>query len=429
MKIVIIGGGLTGLAAAYNLLPGNDVVVLEKDNFLGGMASSYSVDWDGSTYKISKTYHHILDGDNTTIEYIKKFGLENKFHLKKVKQGFIYQNKILGFSTPIEILRFPMSLVNKIKLAKFMLFDLKHTNFDKLEGVNAKQWIIKKAGETNFNVFFDRLLRNKFHDSPENITASWFGTRMVKESSSFLKKFGWIEGGIGQIVDGFKSGIEKGNGKIMMNSEVISIDQKEKKIVYNENGTRGEMNFDILISTTSPEEFLNSVDSIPPEIKEQMEKIKYLSSVCFTFGLKKKVSDYYWINVLDNGLPFSVVFNDTALYDDVSPKGKSVIFVNTYLMRDEKLWAMTDDEIRKEFIESVKKILPEFEEQIEWSKLFKVKNAEAIYNVGFKNPAVNYNDIYFAGIYRIYPKIRNMASAMEEGINVANEIKKRYPNV
>lgn len=425
MNIVVIGGGLTGLTAAYSLSSEHSVTVIEKEDYLGGMASSYKVNWDSNDYSIAKTYHHILDGDATTIDFIKKLGLENKFHRKKVKQGFIYKSRIHGFSTPLEILSFPIGFFDKIRLAKFILFDLKQKDWSKLEGINSKQWIIKKAGETNFNVFFDRLIRNKFHDSPENITASWFGTRMVKESSSFLKKFGWLEGGIAQIVNGFKEGIEKNNGKIILNAEVVSIDQEEKRIVYKDKGFEKGINFDAVVSTLPPETFLDAIDIIPEDVKAQLEKIKYLSCICFTFGLKKKMTDYYWINVLDEGLPFSVIFNNTALYEDVSPKGKSVMYVTTYLMRDEKLWGMTDEEVKNLYVEAIKKIIPDFGEQIEWWKSFRIENAEAVYNLGFLNSPVNYNDVYFAGIYRIYPKIRNMASAMEEGLNVANEIRKR----
>ncbi len=40
-KIVIIGGGLAGLAAAYRLSDEHQVTIVEKDDVLGGMAQSY----------------------------------------------------------------------------------------------------------------------------------------------------------------------------------------------------------------------------------------------------------------------------------------------------------------------------------------------------------------------------------------------------
>jgi len=427
LNIAVIGGGLTGLTAASILSKKHKITLLEKDNFLGGMTSSYSIDWDGKTYYITKTYHHILDGDQTTIDFIKKYGLFNRFHRKKVKQGFIYNGNIVGFSIPFEFLKFPLPLSDKIKLAKFILLDLKQKDWSKLDGINSKQWISQKAGEKNFNVFFRKLIMNKFHDSPENITASWVGTRLVKESSSFLKKFGWLEGGVIQIVNSMADEINKNKGEIILDAEVVSLNTKSKKIIYKKNGSRKEIKFDLVVSTIDPETFLKIVDKIPDEIKKQFEKIKYLSCICATFGLKSKFKEYYWLNVLDD-FPFSVVFNDTALYENVSPPGKSVIFIATYLMRNEELWSKSEEEIKNIYVNAIKKIVPDFEENIEWFRIFKIKYAEAIYKVGFLNPPNNYNDVYFAGIYKIYPKIRNMASAMEEGVKVSNEIKKRIKN-
>lgn len=430
MKIAIVGGGLSGLTAALLLSKNHDVTVFEKEDYLGGMASSYLIKWDEKKYPISKTYHHILDGDTTTIDFIKRFGLEKKLQRKKVKQGFIYNNKILGFSTPIDFLKFPIPFFDKIRLIKFILFDLKQKDWSKLDNVNAKQWIIQKAGETNFNVFFSKLIKNKFHDSAENITASWVGTRLVKESSSFLKKFGRLEGGIIQIINGFEEGIKKNNGEIILNAEVTSINHEDKKLIYKDkSGSKKEYKFDIVVSTIAPEIFLNIIDQIPNDLKKQLEEIKYLSCICATFGLKKQLTDYYWLNILDEDLPFSVVFNHTALYEDASPKDKSVVYITTYLKSTENLWKLSEEEIKKIYINSIKKIMSEFEEQIEWWKIFKLKYAEAIYRLGFINPPINYDNIYFAGIYKIYPKIRNMASAMEEGINIANEIEKRFNNV
>ncbi|MFH1473782.1 MAG: FAD-dependent oxidoreductase [Candidatus Aenigmatarchaeota archaeon] len=421
MRIGIIGGGLTGLTAAFILSKKHKVTVLEKEDYLGGMASSYTINWDGKKYPITKTYHHILDGDKTTVGIIKKLGLYNKYNKKKVKQGFIYKNKIMGFSTPLEILKFPIHFSDKIRLVKFIILDSKKKNWDDLEGLNTKKWITEKAGKINYDVFFNQLVRNKFHESPEKIAASWFGTRFFKESSSFLKKFGWLRGGVVQIINNFEKNIRKNKGRIITGSEVVSI--RNKRITYVKNKKRKKIQFDLIVSTVPPEIFLKIMDKVPKELENSFKKIKYLSCICATIGLKKKMFDQYWLNILDK-LPFVVLFNHTALYEDAAPKGKSVCYILTYLKSNEKLWKKSEKEIKKIYVDAIKRIIPDFEENIEWFNIFKVKNAEAVYKLGFKNPPTSYDGIYFGGIYKTYPKIRNMASAMEEGIKVANEIER-----
>lgn len=52
MKFIILGGGLSGLAAGYKLSKkGNEVVILEKEDFLGGLASTYDVKWENKNFE------------------------------------------------------------------------------------------------------------------------------------------------------------------------------------------------------------------------------------------------------------------------------------------------------------------------------------------------------------------------------------------
>jgi len=427
MKIVVLGGGLSGLAASYKLSKaGNELTILEKESFLGGLASSYSIDWEGKNYWITKTYHHILHGDDATVNLIKELGIGEKIHKKRVGTGFLYKSKIWKFSSPIEILRFPLPLYDKIKLAKFILKISKKVNWDDAEGMNAKDWIIKEAGEKNFEILFRQLIWNKFHEPAEKISAPWFGTRFAKEPTSFLKKFGWLEGGVQQIIDLMKKNIEESSGTIKLGVQIRKIIEEKKKVIYVENGQVKEEGFDILISTLPPQTFLELIDEVPEDLRSKLEGIKYLSCICACIGLKKIPTNVYWTNILDGNLPFVVIFNHTALYEDSAPSGKCVLYLVTYLRKDEEFWKKTEKEIFDIYMKSFNEIFPGFDANVEWYRIEKFKDAEAIYSLNFENPPISKDGMYFAGIYRIYPKIRNMASAIESGFEVANKILDDY---
>src|ERR1700761_6598268 len=47
MKVAIIGGGISGLGAAYALKDRADVTLFEQDDRLGGHANTVTVDYDG----------------------------------------------------------------------------------------------------------------------------------------------------------------------------------------------------------------------------------------------------------------------------------------------------------------------------------------------------------------------------------------------
>ena len=81
---MIIGGGLSGLAAAEKLVEKYNVIIIEKDNILGGVAKSFFYDdkW------IPITYHHIMSIDTTTLYFIKKYNLKNSLLWRNVNIAF-----------------------------------------------------------------------------------------------------------------------------------------------------------------------------------------------------------------------------------------------------------------------------------------------------------------------------------------------------
>lgn len=428
MKVLILGGGLAGLAAGYKLCKkGNDITILEKESFLGGLASSYKIPWNGKEYLVTKTYHHILHGDDTTTNLIKKLGLGDRLNKKRVGTGFLYKNKIWSFSSPFQILKFPLPIYDKIKLARFTLKISKKKNWDDVEGMNAKEWIVKEAGEKNFETFFEKLIWNKFNEPAEKISAPWFGTRFAKEPMSFLKKFGWLEGGIQQMIDLLAKEIEKDGGKIKNGVQIKKLKNGEKKrVIYIENNETKEEDFDVAISTIPPASFLKLVDKVPDELKKKFEDIKYLSCICACIGLKKIPTKIYWTNILDKHLPYVVIFNHTTLYEDSAPSGKCVLYLVTYLRTNNELWRKSEKEIFETYMKSFSKVFPGFDKNVEWYKISKFVDAEAIYSLNFENPPISTDGLYFAGIYRIYPKIRNMASAIDSGFEVADRVLDDY---
>lgn len=425
MKILILGGGLAGLAAGYEFgKRGNEVTILEKENFLGGLASSYEIEWNGKKFWIPKTYHHILSGDMTTMKFVEELGLGNQFHKKKVKTGFVYKNKIFGFSTPLEILKFPLPLFDKFKLAKFVFKVSRKKHWDDVERMNAKDWIIKEAGEKNFDVFFDQLIKNKFKRSAEEISAAWFGTRFAVEPSSFLKKFGWIEGGIQPFIEKFAGKIEENGGKIRKDVKITKIVKSSGLVEYLDKGQVIGEKADVILSTIPPEQFLKVIDNPSENIKKGLNDIEYLSCICACIGLDYSPTEYYWINILDKDVPFDVIFNYTRLFEDLAPQGESVIFLITYLRKSDNFWKKSDDEIFETYVKKLGEIFPNCDKKIKWHRITRFENAEAVFNPKFKNPPISDGNIYFGGIYRIFPKIRNMASAIESGLEAVDAVEK-----
>jgi len=424
MDAVIIGGGLAGLSSAYLLSKnGYKVMVLEKENYLGGLAGSYEITWDGKKYSIPFTYHHILDGDKATEQIIDELGLNHKIVKNRVKTAFLHKGKITGITNPIEFLRFDMPFLDKIKLIKFIINCILKEDWSDVEGKNAKDWLLETAGQNVYETIYKKLIYKKYGISPKRISATWLGMRMHIEPKTFLKKFRYLDGGIEQLVLGLKKNITENDGVIKINSAVIKIKKKNEifKIKY---GKR-VINTSTVINTAPIPVFLKIFSGLSKSFEKQLNKINYSGVICGCFGLNKNFTKYYWINFLDD-MPIGAILNHTVLYPWAAPKNKSVMYVVTYGVTSKNFWKNSDKKIIEIYKKHLDELFSGFSTSVDWVKIYRNLYAEPLYERNYikYQPDVStpIKGLYFAGIFRIYPRMRNMASAIESGFEAAEKI-------
>jgi len=411
MKIVILGGGLTGLSAAEELSKDNDVLMLEKERFLGGLASSFILDGK----RIPKHYHHVFDHDYLTQEYLKKFGLtEGKW--KKIKMGIGVNKKSYNFTDVFSLLKFDyLSFWGRIRYGLFGAYVFSFMNPKWIDDdLDAETWLKKYSGyEVTRKIFYNLYARNKFNIPLRKISAKQFAYRLKAKEA--LGKFFYPEKGLDLMIEGIARNVLHNSGKIRVNFEIKEIDFKDKVI-------NGDIKYDILINTIPVPEFLKVGKNIPADYKKKISKVKYCPCVTVAFGTKDFLSEHYWLNVFDEKI--HMIMQHSNLYDGYNEK---INWVLRYGRSEEDL-KLKDEEIKEKYLGVVKKYFPDA--GIVWSKVFKEKYAEPVYdkdyfsyNPGYETPM---DGVYNAGIAVTYPKIRNMNTVFESGLKVAEMVRKDF---
>jgi len=74
MKIAVLGAGISGLAAAYQLGKEHDVTVFESSDRTGGNIHTESIDG----YRVEWGPNGFLDNEPATLEFVKELGLEKR---------------------------------------------------------------------------------------------------------------------------------------------------------------------------------------------------------------------------------------------------------------------------------------------------------------------------------------------------------------
>jgi len=214
MRVVILGSGAMGLAAAYEaLLGGHDVTVVEADAQPGGMAAHF--DFDGLS--IERFYHFICKSDTPTFALLRDLGIEDKLRWRTTTMGLYYGGKLHDWGEPLALLRFPgMSLWGKVRYGVFAFVSVRRDRWASLEHRSAKEWITAWCGEAIYKTLWAPLFSHKFYEHQENISAAWIWTRIRRVGRSrrnlMQEELGYIEGGSETMVRALVAEIERLGG-------------------------------------------------------------------------------------------------------------------------------------------------------------------------------------------------------------------------
>lgn len=407
MDICIIGGGLSGLSAAYSLREKADITILEEKEKLGGCLSSSKA----KNGCIEDFYHHCFSGDNNLFELSDSLGISDNLEWLSGSTGYYANDKIYPLTTPIEILRYPLlSILDKFRLA-ILTIKSKNYNLSSLDEISAKDFIIEKCGISVYNSFFEPLLNSKYGNFKESVSAAWLISRIAIRSDRKTggEKLGYFRDGYNLLIKSLETELE--------NSGCI-IKKGTKAELINFNGSKWEVNgvaYDALISTINPR-CLTKIGG--PEFPE----IPYQGAACMTIGLKREVTKgIYWLNMKDKA-PYGAVIGHTNFMPPEN-YGEHIVYLASYF-KDKP-----EENLEEIMIKDFCNRFDVKDDEINWYRLNIEKFAGPVYIKGYQKlvPEYEKEGIFLAGMFSQsnYPE-RSMEGSIIAGKKVASEICRKY---
>jgi oxygen-dependent protoporphyrinogen oxidase len=245
MRIVIVGGGISGLSLAYVLLerkPNLDITVLESDKKAGGKIWTDKVDG----FLCEGGVNGFLDNRPNTLELIGKLALTSLRSSDKARKRYIFSEKKLRllpesprsfFTSDI------LSLYGRLRVAYEIFVPRKQGNDETLA-----DFARRRLGTEAYEKFIDPMASGIFAGDPENMSLKscfpkvhllelQYGSlirgmiRLQKEAKKSGKKVGPGPGGVltsfydgmETLVDGLKHSLGQ---RLETNKKVVSIDRK-----------------------------------------------------------------------------------------------------------------------------------------------------------------------------------------------------------
>jgi protoporphyrinogen oxidase len=404
MKVCIIGGGLAGLTAALRLSSRHEVEIFEKKDHLGGCLSSHRV----NEFLIEQYYHHCFAEDRLLLSLLSELGIADRLEWLVGTTGYFSGGTIYPLTTPREILRYPLlSLADKARLA---LLTLKSRKLDAgtLDHVTARDYIVRELGTRTYESFFEPLMRSKFGDLRDQVSAAWLIGRISIRSNRGVsgERLGYLNGGFQLLVDALSDAAGR-DCTVRLHDPVTHIARENAGWRVN------DRRYDAVISTIPPQALSRAGGpSLPP--------LPYQGAACLTLGLDDQVTEgIYWLNMKDPG-PYGAVITHTN-FVPAERYGDHIVYLASYFTGE--LPPRADTVMRDHFCRTFG--VPE--SSIRWERMAVEPLAGPVFTTGYREliPAYRAKGFFWAGMFSPsnYPE-RSMEGSIAAGYAAAGELER-----
>lgn len=423
-KIAILGAGIGGMAAAYDLArAGSQVTIYEAAGYVGGLASGFKEPhWDWS---VEKFYHHWFASDRHILGLIDELGWRDRVLFPRPFTVMYHEGRFYPFDSILKALLFPgLGFgLNKLRFGLVGLYLRLTNDWRALEKHTVDAWMRRYAGDRVYELMWEPLMLGKFGSRyAKQVNMAWMWARLKARTT----RLGTFEGGFQHFADLFAARLEELGVTICLDTPVEQITPAPQGgLEVRTPG--GSARFDQVLSTTSPALMARLAPALPDDYLKGLLELKSMGAVVMVLALRHRLSreGYYWYNIPKSaGFPFLALVEHTNFVSPEHFGGEFIVYVGDYLEPDHEYFRLSEAELLERFLPVLPRFNPDF--RPDWVRktwLFRTKYAQPVPLVNHSQniPAIRtpVPGLYFASMSQVYPWDRGTNFAVEIGRQAA----------
>jgi protoporphyrinogen oxidase len=425
-EIAVVGAGLTGLVAAWRLAAaGERVTVFERYPRPGGLVATF----DAGGEPLECFYHHIFTTDTDYVALAAELGLADAIEWLPSRMGIFARGRLWDFGTPASLLRFaPLRWPDKVRFALSALYLSRAGTLAAMEGVSARDWLLRHAGRAAYDAVWGPLLAQKFAERAGDVSMAWLWYKLrlrgrSRSRGGLGERLGYMRGSFGRLVDALADRATAAGVRLELATPVRAIRPVADGV---EVATRaGTSVFDTVLFTGAPAELLRVAGGhAPDDYRSRLAAVDHTNAVCCALELDHRLTPFYWLNVAEEAFPFGGVIEHTNFVPPARYGGRHLVYLSKYVLPDHPLWSAPDAAVWDVMLPWLPRLNPAFDPAwIRARHVFRAANAQPIIPLHYSRSippfATAVPGLFHACMAQVYPEDRGQSYAVRAGNRAA----------
>jgi len=419
-KVIVIGAGLSGLAAAYELTRSGmiDVTVVEASNVTGGRVQSlpvhgHMVDFGGFIiFPWYKTYHRLME-EMDIAKQLEPIASNDILYDLEGNGTFLTKDEV-----QIPSKETAQILLKSLKQL-YLSSDMAEPALDRFNNMTVSEYlrsVLGTKGHAGITETFVDLISQGYCYGPVNEYKAAFIAPVIhntKLHGDISKAFFFRDGNM-TMTNALESAIRKKGGDIILDTRVTGITDKTIST------SNGKLEADAFIFTQRVDAELYS--QILPDVKVECT-YTHFATAALEFEhtpLIKGTDDWGGLFYLPNNKSKTQILSAVNLRALYTPELCGTITVNI-IIRDDSVQSLHPKKIYKLIHDEVTQLFPDYtcsdiSQMVHWKQTMPVAQEQFVQQV---RDAQGKNGYYFAGDYLGSP---SMEVALDTGIRAAERL-------
>ncbi|WP_104401022.1 protoporphyrinogen/coproporphyrinogen oxidase [Vibrio penaeicida] len=342
-KLVVLGGGITGISATYHAKKqGIDATCYEKNEDIGGLVGNFSI----QGFRFDNAVHLSFTSD----EYVKTIFGKTDYLTHKPNAYCLEKSKWLKH--PIQNNLYPLSVEEKVNLLESFTGrpDLKPSNYG--------EWLDHQYGYAISQRYPRNYTRKYWGMEAENLSTTWIGSRVRRadirevllgafekrdDNHYYASEMRYPKtGGYFQFIKAISEECNIKTGKC-----AVAIDSIKKNVRFSDGDIQ---EYSTLISTLPLPVIIGLLPTVPKDVKKAAESLLWTTVDLVSIGFRKSnIPPYLWYYIYDEDNLAARAYSPSWKSLDNAPQGNSSLQFEIYNLSTK---AKLDPEVLKKNIEN-----------------------------------------------------------------------------